>query len=138
MFQLSEFASLVLISMLASLIFLGGWIWPFGSDLAVWAQALLMLVKTFAFIIFFMWMRGSLPRLRIDQLMVLCWQILIPFTLLQIVINGLVLTYDWPDWTLAVLSSVAAAALVAVVYQAARKTGTLSRPGFAQRAGGVL
>jgi NADH-quinone oxidoreductase subunit H len=138
MFQLSEFASLVLISILASLLFLGGWIWPFNNDLAVWAQALLMLGKTTLFIIFFMWMRGSMPRLRIDQLMVLCWQILIPFTLLQVAVNGLVLVYDWPDWTLAILSGIAAIALVAVVYQAARRSGATSQPRVAQQVGGVL
>jgi NADH-quinone oxidoreductase subunit H len=138
MFQLGEFASLVLISILASLLFLGGWIWPFNNDLAVWAQALLMLGKTTLFIIFFMWMRGSMPRLRIDQLMVLCWQILIPFTLLQVAVNGLVLVYDWPDWTLAILSGIAAIALVAVVYQAARRSGATSQPRVAQQVGGVL
>jgi len=138
MFQLSEFTSLVLISILASLLFLGGWIWPFNTDLDAWAQALLMLVKTSAFIVFFMWMRGSMPRLRIDQLMVLCWQILIPFTLLQIMINGLVLVYDWPDWTLAVISGVSAAALLFVIYHAARRSGAASQPRRAQRVGGML
>ncbi len=138
MFQLSEFTSLVLISILASLLFLGGWIWPFNTDLDAWAQALLMLVKTSAFIVFFMWMRGSMPRLRIDQLMVLCWQILIPFTLLQIMINGLVLVYDWPDWTLAVISGVSAAALLFVIYHAARRSGAASQPRAAQRVGGML
>ena len=59
-----------------------------------------MRVKTSAFILVFMWMRASVPRLRIDQLMAFCWQILLPFAFLQIIINGLVLVYDWPDWTL--------------------------------------
>ena len=138
MFQMSEFVSLVLISILASLIFLGGWIWPFNSDLPVWAQALLMSGKTGAFIIFFMWTRGSLPRLRIDQLMALCWQILLPFTLLQIVSNGLALVYDWPDWTLTLMSGAAAAALIFVIYQAARRSGALYQAPAAQRVGSVL
>jgi len=138
MFQLGEFASLVLISILGSLIFLGGWIWPFNSDLPGIAQFGLMFVKTFAFVIFFMWMRASLPRLRIDQLMALCWQILLPFTLLQIIINGLVLVYDWPDWTLTLLSGAGAAALIIVVYQAARRTGVLHQAPAGQRVGNVL
>jgi NADH-quinone oxidoreductase subunit H len=137
MFQLSEFASLVMISILGSLIFLGGWIWPFNSDLDTWAQALLMLVKTFAFIIFFMWMRGSLPRLRIDQMMVLCWQILLPFALLQITINGVALVYDWPDWSLTVMSGLAAIAMVVVIYRAARTSGA-NQLAAAPRVGGVL
>lgn len=140
MFQLGEFASLVLFSVLGSLIFLGGWTWPLdpdGLDGAV--QALLMVVKTAMFIIFFMWMRGSLPRLRIDQLMALCWQVLLPFSLVQIMLNGLVLAYDWPDWTLSVLSGAAAVALIFVVYQAARRQGVpLAPAAVPQRVGSVL
>ena len=139
MFQMGEFVSLVLISVLASLIFLGGWIWPFNSDNATWLQVLLMAVKTSAFILFFMWMRVSVPRLRIDQLMALCWQILLPFTFLQIIINGLVLVYDWPDYTLTILSGAAAIAMGTLVYQTARRTGVLYQtPGVAQRVGSVL
>jgi NADH-quinone oxidoreductase subunit H len=139
MFQMGEFVSLVLISILASLIFLGGWIWPFSSSLDTWAQALLMTGKAFAFILFFMWMRASLPRLRIDQMMTLCWQILLPFTLLQIILNGLVLVYEWPEWTLTILSGAVAVALIFVIYQAARRSGVLyQQPASAQRVGGVL
>jgi NADH-quinone oxidoreductase subunit H len=137
MFQLGEFASLVLISILGSLIFLGGWTWPLSHNVGGWVQAVVMFVKTFAFILFFMWMRASLPRLRIDQLMSLCWQILLPFTLLQIIINGLALVYDWPDWTLTLMSGAAAVALVFVVYQAARRSGVAIQP-VAQRVGSVL
>ena len=139
MFQMGEFVSLVLISALASLIFLGGWIWPFSADNAGWLQALLMGVKTTMFILFFMWMRASMPRLRIDQLMVLCWQILLPFAFLQIIINGLVLVYDWPDWTLTVLSGAALIAMGTLVYQAARRTGVLYQtPASVARVGSVL
>lgn len=138
MFQMGEFASLVLFSILGSLIFLGGWTWPLQHDLAGWAQAIVMIVKITAFIIFFMWMRGSLPRLRIDQLMSLCWQILLPFTLVQIIINGLVLVYDWPDWTLSVLSGAGAAALVYVMYLAARREGVVIQTAGVQRVGSVL
>jgi NADH-quinone oxidoreductase subunit H len=139
MFQMAEYVSLVLISVLASLIFLGGWIWPFNAGNDTWLQVLLMFVKTSAFIVFFIWMRASLPRLRIDQLMALCWQILLPFTFLQIIINGLVLVYDWPDWTLSVLSGAAALAMIALVYQAARRSGVLYQTSaVAQRVGSVL
>lgn len=140
MFQLGEFASLVLFSILGSLIFLGGWTWPLHANgLDGWAQALIMVVKATMFIIFMMWMRASLPRLRIDQLMALCWQVLLPFTLLQIIINGLVLAYDWPDWTLTIMSGAAAAALLFVIYQAARREGVPLAPSAgAQRVGSVL
>jgi len=139
MFQMGEFVSLVLISVLASLLFLGGWIWPFSADNATWLQVALMGVKTSAFILFFIWMRVSVPRLRIDQLMALCWQILLPFAFLQIIINGFVLVYDWPDWTLTILSGAAAIAMGTLIYRVARRSGVLYQTsGAAQRVGNVL
>ena len=140
MFQLGEFVSMVLISMLGSLIFLGGWNWPvslFTDDVPIPAQVILMLVKTFGFIIFFMWMRASLPRLRIDQLMAYCWQFLLPFAFLQIIINGFVLVYGWPDVIMTVLSGASAAVAMYLTYRVARSQGTRLRPG-AQRVGSVL
>ena len=136
MFQMGEFVNLVLISVLGSLIFLGGWNWPIGSD-AVAPQVIQMLIKTFAFILFFMWLRASLPRLRIDQMMQYCWQILLPFAFLQIIINGLVLVYDWPDGLLTVFSGAATVAALYLTYRAARLSGVRYQPGF-QRVGSVL
>lgn len=135
MFQMGEFVNLVLISVLGSLIFVGGWKWPIDSD-AVAPQVIQMLIKTFAFILFFMWLRASLPRLRIDQMMQYCWQILLPLAFLQIIINGLVLVYDWPDGILTVLSGAAMIFALWVTYHAARVSG-VRQPGF-ERVGSVL
>jgi len=140
MFQLGEFVSMVLISMLGSLIFLGGWNWPvslFTDDVPIPAQVILMLVKTFGFIIFFMWMRASLPRLRIDQMMAYCWQFLLPFAFLQIIINGFVLVYDWPNVIMTVLSGASAAVAMYLTHRVSRSQGTRLKPG-AQRVGSVL
>jgi NADH-quinone oxidoreductase subunit H len=140
MFQLGEFVSMVLISILASLIFLGGWQWPVGGDVPVVVQVVLMAVKTSAFILFFMWMRASLPRLRVDQLMAYCLQLWLPFAFLQIIINGLALAYDWPDWTLTVMSVAALGALLYLTTRAARQSGAIRQPSAAsaQRVGSVL
>jgi len=137
MFQMGEFVNLVLISILGSLIFLGGWNWPIGSGAPGIAQFVLMLVKTSAFILFFMWMRASMPRLRIDQLMSYCWQLLLPFAFLQIIINGLVLVYGWPDPVMAILSFPATGAALYLTYRAARASGVHYQPGF-QGVGSVL
>src|SRR3989337_1290819 len=107
MFQMAEFVNMVLISVLGSLLFLGGWNWPLGNEVGAALQVPLILVKTSAFILMFMWLRGSPPRLCIRQLMAFCWQILLPFAFLQIIINGWVLVYDWPDWVMGVLSGLA-------------------------------
>ena len=140
MFQLGEFVSMVLISILGSLLFLGGWNWPwsaFDESVPAAAQIVMMFLKTSAFIIFFMWIRGSLPRLRIDQMMSFCWQILLPFAFLQIIINGLVLVYDWPNEMMILLSGAAAAGAVYMTYRAARLSGVRYQPGY-QRVGSVL
>jgi NADH-quinone oxidoreductase subunit H len=136
LFQMAEYVNLVLISVLGSLIFLGGWNWPFGNEVGPALQVFWIVVKASAFILFFMWMRVSMPRLRIDQLMSFCWQVLLPFSFLQIIINGLVLVYEWPDWTLGALSGAAAMALIYVIYRGARQAGIYvpSR----RRAGGML
>lgn len=142
MFQMGEFVSMVLISILGSLIFLGGWNWPWSwlvdRDVPAAAQVITMAIKTSLFILFFMWVRASLPRLRIDQMMSFCWQLLLPFAFLQIIINGLVLVYDWPNEILFVLSSAAAAAAVYLVYRAARLSGVRYEPGGYQQVGSVL
>jgi NADH-quinone oxidoreductase subunit H len=109
----------------------------FTNDVPVPAQVILMLVKTFSFIIFFMWMRASLPRLRIDQLMAYCWQFLLPFAFLQIIINGFVLVYGWPDVIMTVLSGASAAVAMYLTHRVARSQGTRLKPG-AQRVGSVL
>jgi NADH-quinone oxidoreductase subunit H len=140
MFQLGEFVSMVIISILASLIFLGGWEWPwslFDESVPVPAQVAMMFIKTSAFIFFFIWVRASLPRLRIDQMMSFCWQILLPFAFLQIILNGLVLVYDWPNETLILLSGAAAVASGYVTYRAARASGVQYQPRL-DRVGSVL
>jgi NADH-quinone oxidoreductase subunit H len=121
MFQMAEFVNMVLISVLGSLLFLGGWNWPLGNEAGAALQVPLIVVKTGGFILMFMWVRGSLPRLRIDQLMAFCWQILLPFAFLQIIINGWVLVYDWPDWVMGVLSGLATAAAVYLTYRGAQQ-----------------
>jgi hypothetical protein len=53
--------------------------------------------------------------------MAFCWQILLPFAFLQIIINGLVLVYDWPDWVLGVLSGTATIVLAVLIYREAQR-----------------
>jgi NADH-quinone oxidoreductase subunit H len=138
MFQMGEFVSMTLLSVLGALIFLGGWNWPFNSD-SILVHVPLMVFKTSLFMAYFMWMRGTMPRLRVDQLMQYCWQLLLPFTFVQIIINGLVLVYGWPDGVLAALSWPAAIALLYLTYVAARAQGVRYQPAMGeQRVGSVL
>jgi NADH-quinone oxidoreductase subunit H len=103
-FALTEYAGLWGFSILGALVFLGGWEFPFGTrswwgDFAFLYQLLLVFSKSFLIILTVMWISATFPRLRIDQLMAFCWKILLPFGFLQVLINGIVLTYD-PSETL--------------------------------------
>ena len=81
--------------------------------------------KSFMLILFIMWASATFPRLRIDQLMAYCWKILLPFGFLQIVINGIVLTYEPPEGLRDVLLLLTSGALLVlmsyVTYRATRQ-----------------
>ena len=92
LFFLAEYVNMVTVSALATTLFLGGWRAPFGIA-QVWPGAnegywpvLWFLGKTLAFIFFFIWLRGTLPRMRYDQFMSFGWKVLIPVSLAWIVV----------------------------------------------------
>ena len=62
------------------------------------------LFKTYLIVLVIFWIRGTYPRLRIDQLMAFGWKILVPFSFLNIILTSFVLFYEWPLWVLSVLS----------------------------------
>lgn len=87
MFFLAEYANMILISALASLMFLGGWSSPIDSVLFNWVPGWIWLgIKTFLVVSIFIWVRASFPRYRYDQIMRLGWKIFIPLTLAYLVI----------------------------------------------------
>ena len=122
LFQLGEYANLFILSVLGSVVFLGGYAWPFGLDLGWPLQILLTLVKTSLLILALIWMRFSLPRLRVDQLMSYAWKVLIPLTFLQVFLNGLVLVYDWPKQILTVTGIIALVLVSLTVRRAVLRT----------------
>jgi len=122
MFQLTSYVNMYVLSLLGAFVFLGGWEWPFGRDIGWGYQLLLTVVKMGLFVVFYLQVRATFPRIRIDQMMSYAWKVLIPFALVQIFLNGLVLVYDLPDVTLLITSGLATAAMVWVVYQSVRMT----------------
>src|SRR5690349_21633075 len=91
LFFLAEYINMATVSALATTLFLGGWRAPFwidtfweGANQGYW-PVLWFMGKVLAFIFLFIWLRGSLPRLRYDQFMAFGWKILIPFSVLWIV-----------------------------------------------------
>jgi NADH-quinone oxidoreductase subunit H len=83
LFYLAEYVNMFTVGALATTLFLGGWRAPFPITLwsganSGWWPLLWFLAKLTGFVFFFIWLRGSLPRIRYDQLMALGWKVLIP------------------------------------------------------------
>jgi len=87
LFMLGEYCHIIVASALVTTLFLGGWQGPFLPPI-VWFT-----LKTFVLVFFFIWVRGTFPRLRFDQLMALGWKVLLPLSLVNIVITGVVMLY---------------------------------------------
>ncbi len=110
LFFLGEYANMILISALASVMFLGGWLSPFEGLLP---EALLsipvlgtllgsgihwLILKIAFFLFFFLWLRATFPRYRYDQVMRLGWKVFIPLTLVWLVVVAGMVLAQVPPW----------------------------------------
>jgi NADH-quinone oxidoreductase subunit H len=99
MFFIAEYANMLLISALASIMFLGGWLSPINSVLFNWIPGWVWLgIKTFCVVTMFIWARATFPRYRYDQIMRLGWKIFIPLTLGYLVIVALWMSSPLNIW----------------------------------------
>ncbi|MYI05599.1 MAG: NADH-quinone oxidoreductase subunit H, partial [Chloroflexi bacterium] len=121
MFFLAEYTALFLLVVLASSLFLGGWNWPFGADVGLGLQIVLTFVKTSVLIVLVIGSRALFPRLRIDQLMSFSWKVLLPFSIIQVIANGIILAYGGPDWVVGLVSFGLLVALSGLVYYIMRR-----------------
>lgn len=103
-FFLAEYANIVLVCAIAAVVFLGGWLSPFQGipgveALLAWVPGVVWFLMKIAILVFiFLWMRGTFPRYRYDQLMRLGWKVLIPTTLVWIVVVGGAIKLQIPPW----------------------------------------
>jgi NADH-quinone oxidoreductase subunit H len=112
LFFLAEYANMILVSALASVFFLGGWLSPLDGYLAadspIRAVPLLggvlgdgmhwLVLKMFLLLFVFLWLRATFPRYRYDQIMRLGWKILIPITIVWIGVEGVLAWYRVGPW----------------------------------------
>ena len=99
MFFLAEYANIILVATLASVMFLGGWLPPIDSQVFNAVPGWIWLgLKTFAICTLFLWVRATFPRFRYDQIMRLGWKIFIPVTLVWLVVVGLWIQSPWNIW----------------------------------------
>jgi NADH-quinone oxidoreductase subunit H len=101
MFFMAEYGNMINVGCVATLLFLGGWTSPLGNLMrppeSVFAHAIFpifwFVLKVFCFLFLYVWVRGTLPRFRYDQLMNFGWRILMPLAILNIVGTSLWLAY---------------------------------------------
>jgi NADH-quinone oxidoreductase subunit H len=101
LFYLGEYGNMILVSAMTAILFLGGWLPPFGIEPFSGAAAhiwhgLWLLAKTFFVMFCILWVRATFPRFRYDQLMRLGWKVFLPFSLFWLVLTAGVLTaFGW-------------------------------------------
>jgi NADH-quinone oxidoreductase subunit H len=97
MFFMGEYANMVLVSAMTAILFLGGWLAPFGVAPFTWIPGVVwFLLKTALMMFCFLWVRATFPRFRYDQLMRLGWKVFLPFSLFWLVLTAAVLTaFGW-------------------------------------------
>ena len=101
LFFLAEYTNMVLVSAITTVMFLGGWLSPFQGipildSFFSWVPGIMwFLLKLSLFIFTYFWLRATFPRYRYDQIMQLCWKILIPITLVWIIFLGVAIEFHW-------------------------------------------
>jgi NADH-quinone oxidoreductase subunit H len=95
LFFLGEYMNMILMSAMTTILFLGGWLPPFGLAFLDFLPGFLWFVGKICFVLFiFLWARATLPRYRYDQLMRLGWKVFLPFTLVWVVVVAGALLYS--------------------------------------------
>lgn len=96
LFFLGEYANMILMSGMTTILFLGGWLPPFDIAPFNWIPGIVWFcLKIFVLLFVFIWVRATVPRYRYDQLMRLGWKVFLPFSLLWVVLTaGVLLAFD--------------------------------------------
>ena len=110
-FFLAEYANMILIAALASILFLGGWLSPLAGvpvlgEMTEWVPGLFwLLMKMSIFLFLFLWFRATFPRYRYDQLMRLGWKVFLPVTIFWLFVEGVAIYLEIGPWFEGVLGN---------------------------------
>src|ERR1035438_4667938 len=88
-FLFAEYMNMIVVAGIATTMFLGGWLMPFGIHPPGWVDPIIVLAKMMIVITFFIWVRATLPRLRYDQLMSFGWKILLPLATANLLVTAI-------------------------------------------------
>ncbi len=113
-FFLAEYINTFAVAALVTLLFIGGWSGPWlsGNWGIVW-----FLLKAYAVVMAIFWVRGTYPRLRIDQLMAFAWKVMVPLSFYTVLITGIYKFYDLPAWSLTLMSLLGLIVISYVIYR---------------------
>jgi NADH-quinone oxidoreductase subunit H len=89
-YYFAEYINVLVVSGIVTTVFLGGWLLPFGIEPPAWVDPFVVLAKMGIIVFLFIWIRGTLPRLRYDQLMSLGWKVLLPLATLNALVTAIV------------------------------------------------
>ena len=123
LFYLTEYTEAIAVSTIITTLYLGGWKGPF--DTLPVLPVLWFLIKVFAVFAVIIWVRATLPRLRIDQVMGFAWKFLLPLSLINLLITGAQVVF-WPNisqWVIVGVNVVLAAVLILVFSRFFRTSG---------------
>jgi NADH-quinone oxidoreductase subunit H len=117
MFFMAEWGNLYIIGALVTTMFLGGWQVPHFTDIAVVqnaAQFVMFFAKSYSWVLIAMWVRATLPRVRVDQLMTICWKYLVPMALVNLVGTAVwMVIFPQGAWPIRILLFLAGSAVIA-------------------------
>jgi len=98
-FFMAEYANMIIIAILTSVMFFGGWLSPFQGVPVIGESSIFwLLAKTSFFLFMFLWLRATFPRYRYDQIMRLGWKIFIPITIVWIIVAAVLVVTNIPPW----------------------------------------
>jgi len=99
MFMLTEYTKMIVVSVIAATVFLGGYHLPFVTDQpwGAWLGPVVLFVKVFLLLYGIIWVRATLPRIRYDQLMALGWKIMLPLALFNVFLTAVIIM-AFPGW----------------------------------------
>jgi NADH-quinone oxidoreductase subunit H len=97
LFFLGEYGNMILVAAMTTILFLGGWLAPFGIAPFTWIPGPLWFLAKVLFVMFcILWVRATFPRFRYDQLMRLGWKVFLPFSLFWLVLTaGVLVAFGW-------------------------------------------
>jgi NADH-quinone oxidoreductase subunit H len=101
MFFMAEYANMVTVACLSTLLFFGGWNGPVFSNNAIIVAIMPVIwfcLKVFFFMFLYVWVRWTLPRFRYDQLMAFGWKVLLPTAVANLVVTGLIVAWKPDIW----------------------------------------